>query len=437
MQDMIPPAPRDGRSIRNIPVSNKPQRQIQRRQEELEEKEFLDTPLPRLPTGQAGPIRPRRSRRVLWFVLGVALVCATASILLATIFAGASITLYPKTQIVTPPASILAEPDAPSGVLPYQTMSITRSASTTVAASGTQHVSKTATGVITIFNGYSTASQKLVATTRFEAPDGKIYRIRELVTVPGATKKQDGTLTPGSTTATVYASVAGADYNLAQATHFTLPGFKGDPQYSKFYAQSQGAVSGGFVGEQAAVAPADMVKAQQSLQSQLSAAVASASTADVPTGFLPVANSLVTTYATIAQTQGTGTTVILSQSANGQGAIVRESDLAAAIAAQVVSGYRGEVVVFVDPSKITISVPSGTKPTGALTLALAGTPTLVWQFDADAIKQALLGKKKVEFEAIIKTFQPGVDRATLTVRPFWQSSLPTDPSKLTVTATQQ
>lgn len=441
MQDMIPPAPRDGRSIRNIPLSNKPRHHAGQSPLggakrpgpiEVDGEEFADAP--------PHPRRLRRSRRVLWFVLGVALVCATASVLLATIFAGASVALYPKTQIVTAPASIVAQPNAPSGVLPYQTMSTTRSASITVAASGTQRVSKTATGVITIFNSYSTASQKLVATTRFEAPDGKIYRIHDLITIPGATKKQDGTLTPGSTTATVYASVAGAEYNLAQVTRFTIPGFRGDPQYSKFYAQSQGAISGGFVGEQATVAPADMEKAKDTLQSQLGTGFAQATIASVPEGFLLAGNPLVVNYSDITQTQGPNNTVILSQSVNVTSGIIRASDLARAVATQMVSGYGGEPVSFLDPSHVIVGIQAVAEQSSAsskLTLALAGTPTLVWQFDVDAIKQALLGKKKSEFETIIKTFQPSVDRATLTIRPFWESTLPTDPSKLNVVTAQQ
>src|SRR3989344_8299374 len=184
MQDMIPP--QIGRSIRNIPVSNKPQRPMRPKPIEQGEEEFNDAPPPL-------PRRPRRFRLALWLVLGVALVCVAVGLLLSTVLAGASITLYPKIQEVTPPATVLAQPNAPLGMVSYQTMSTTQFATTTVSTSGMQHVSKPATGVITIFNAHSTASQELVATTRFSAPDGKVYRIRSTVVVPGATKKTDGT----------------------------------------------------------------------------------------------------------------------------------------------------------------------------------------------------------------------------------------------------
>lgn len=415
MQDMTPPSA--DRSIRNIPVSNKPQAE--------------GRSLP--PAHYPGP---RHSRRVWWWIAGVALACAAASVLLSTVFAGASVVLYPKTQTITPPATIVAQPNAPTGMLSYQTMNVKQSASTTVAASGVQRVSKLASGVITIFNAYSTASQPLVAKTRFAAPDGKIYRIQTALVVTGAVKKADGTLTPGSTTATVYADAPGAAYNRAEPTRFTLPGFAGKPQYATIYAQSLGALGGGFVGEQPMVAPAEMAKAQQLLHNQLEAAVASAAQTNLPSGFASVAHSLDVVYGDITQTPGTGSAVVLSQTAQGIEAIVRGSDLAVALATQVASGYRGEAIDFADLSQITLSVSGDTKPVGALTIGLSGTSTLVWQFDADAVKQALLGKKKSEFETIIKTFQPAVERAALTVRPFWEPTLPADPNRLSVTASQ-
>lgn len=99
-----------------------------------------------------------------------------------------------KTEPVTPPSSLLAVANAPTGTLGYQTMSVTQSASTSAAASGSKDVSKPATGVVTVYNAHSTASQQLIANTRFEASDGKIYRIRDQITVPGGVKNQTAPL---------------------------------------------------------------------------------------------------------------------------------------------------------------------------------------------------------------------------------------------------
>ncbi|MBI5152986.1 MAG: hypothetical protein HZA36_00780, partial [Parcubacteria group bacterium] len=99
-----------------------------------------------------------------------------------------------------------------------------------------QTVTKKATGIITIYNAYSTASQRLVATTRFRSPDGKIFRINAGVTIPGA-KTTGGTIILSSIDVPVTADQPGAPYNIG-ATSFTIPGFEGSPKYKGFYGKS-------------------------------------------------------------------------------------------------------------------------------------------------------------------------------------------------------
>ncbi len=100
-----------------------------------------------------------------------------------------------------------------------------------------------ASGTITISNTFSEATQPLVATTRFETADGKLYRLVDGVTVPGA-KTEDGKTVPGKIDARVMADQAGTKYNLTSGT-FTIPGFKGGPKYDKITADVKGAFAGG------------------------------------------------------------------------------------------------------------------------------------------------------------------------------------------------
>ncbi len=100
-----------------------------------------------------------------------------------------------------------------------------------------------ASGTITISNAFSEASQPLVATTRFETSDGKLYRLVDGVTVPGA-KTEDGKTIAGKIDARVIADQAGTKYNLTSGM-FTIPGFKGGPKYDKITAESKGAFTSG------------------------------------------------------------------------------------------------------------------------------------------------------------------------------------------------
>src|SRR3989344_5820643 len=151
-----------------------------------------------LPDRQAEfPRRRHRRGKRFWLVgSAVVAVCALFGLLISTVFAGATVTVTPRTEQVQLPAILQAQQNAPIGVLPYQTVTVTRSASQNVAAAGTQRVSRPASGVVSIINGYSSASQRLIANTRFEAPDGKINRIHDSVTVPGMAGGKAGTPPP-------------------------------------------------------------------------------------------------------------------------------------------------------------------------------------------------------------------------------------------------
>ncbi len=69
---------------------------------------------------------------------------------------------------------------------------------------------KKAEGSVTIYNEFSNAPQPLVATTRLETSDGKIFRIVKGVTVPGTTLV-DGEIKPGAIEVQVVADQPGSD----------------------------------------------------------------------------------------------------------------------------------------------------------------------------------------------------------------------------------
>lgn len=411
---MLPP---QGRSIRDIPVPAN-----HRRMQAPEEHEVHP---------------PRRTRRRgrgrFWILLIIVVViCAAAGLLLSTVFAGATVTVHARTASVSVPPTLTAQVDAPVGSLAYTPFSVTASATTTVAANGTQQVSIQASGQVTIYNNYSSASQRLIANTRLEASDGKIYRIHDSVTVPGISGGQ-----PGSVTVTVYADSPGADYNKSGTTTFTIPGFEGDPQYTKFSAQSQGDISGGFVGAQPAVAASDLATAEQQLQTQLDQAVRAKANA-VPDGYTAIPGTLNITFDTVEQTPDGTNQAYLTQTATASGDILRTQDLASIIAAQEVSGYNGEAVGFDKSSALNMQLASSSQPTDqTLTLDLSGTAVLVWQFDPNALTQALIGKPKGQFETILQSFAPAIECSSqnpcsAAIRPFWQSTFPSDASKIKI-----
>jgi hypothetical protein len=78
----------------------------------------------------------------------------------------------------------------------------------------------------------------------------------------------------------------------------------------------------------------------------------------------------------------------------------------------------------------SVSTSTANVNTGPLNLLLQGNPILVWQFDKQALATALLGKEKKEFESVISTFSPAIEKAKASVRPFWKQTFPADEAKL-------
>jgi hypothetical protein len=419
MRDIRRSSEASERSIRNIPVHHRKPPAPPRDDDEVEEYEEI----PDLPRR-----RPRRRYRrfAAWAAL-VVVVCAILGGLLSTVFAGASVTVTPHVAHIEAPASLDATLNGPSGSLHFEQLAVTRSATTTVPAQGTKRVSRAASGVVTITNTYSAEPQRLIANTRFEAADGKIYRIRDSVVVPG----MQGT-NPGTVTATIYADSPGDTYNKAGSVTFTIPGFKGDPRYTKFAAVSQGGIQGGFVGDEPAVSAEDLAKAKAALQKQLDGDVRSAAAGAIPAGYSAIPGTLAVTYGDLLQIAGPDKTAQLSQTATAHGAIIRQTELASAIARAKVQGYNGEAVSIVE-GNLDVQASSTNAANTTLRLAMAGTVTLVWQFDPEALKQALVGKPRGDIEQIIAAFEPAIESADLKLRPFWQNTLPSDPNKISVT----
>lgn len=120
-----------------------------------------------------------------------------------------------------------------------------------------------AKGKIVIYNAFNTSPQILVQNTRFESPDGLIFRLDNRTTVPGGTIK-NGELIKGSIEVMVTADSIGEGYNIDKV-RFVIPGFKGTDRYLGFYAESLEKFSGGSSGESTVVSENDLKNAAKNI----------------------------------------------------------------------------------------------------------------------------------------------------------------------------
>ncbi len=213
-----------------------------------------------------------------------------------------------------------------------------------------------------------------------------------------------------------------------------MPGFAGDPRFEKFTAKSQGTIAGGFVGDEPAVATADLEAAKAELKAMLDVGTQRQLAESIPETSVAIPGTLTMVYGDIVQAASADKkSATLSQSATAQGAVMNVRDFASALARKLVSDYKGEAVDFKDEGTLTVEVATTTKQAeDQLTLKVVGQTTLVWQFDPNKLKEAMLGRDKSQFQAIVQSFAPAITSATATVKPFWVKTFPSDPEKIEI-----
>lgn len=372
-------------------------------------------PPPALP-----PVRPRFRLPIGTTILAVAVIAGCAAVLYS--FSGAKVVVTPVSSAATVTADFTAYKTA--GDLTFQVITVEKTATTDLKSEGTVEASDSAKGKITIRNE-QTSSQPLIKNTRFQTADGLVFRIHDSVTVPAG----------GSISATVYADEAGEKYNIGPSK-FTVPGLKGSKAYDLVTATSEGPMTGGFVGTRASVAEATREQAYATLQAELTSGLQKDLVAKVPEGYVLIPGSSFPTYEPQPDAAKSADTVTLAEKGTIMAVVFPEDALARAIAFKSMGTYDGSPVVFKDVSGLTITPKeNGIAPVAEeFSFSIAGNATIVWKIDGEKIAGAVAGKTRDSAEIALKSFLE-VDRATLVLRPFWSSTFPVDPAKITVSVT--
>ncbi len=364
-------------------------------------------------------------------------VLALVGVGAVTIFRKSSIVVQPRihTVVFDESAAYQAVPlqeAQGTAALGYQIAEVPLEERTTVTASGTERVEEYAKGTITVFNDFSDKPVRLIKNTRFETPDGKTFRVRSSIMVPGKTAGG-----PGSIETTVYADQTGPDFNVGPVEKFSLPGLKtGAPDmYEKVYAKSSVSMSGGYKGERPIVAESDMTKATEALHASIRTKALDAVTAAVPPDSFAFPQLLTVTFESLPpQGEGAATQV-------GEKAIVRmpylaRADFARAIASATSADAGEGVITIPDTSTFTLTLASTSSTLATpLSFTLSGSAKFVWQVNPQQVAADLAGKDKSAFQTIVQS-HPGVESAEAFLRPFWRGSFPTDPSKIIVTISE-
>jgi hypothetical protein len=373
--------------------------------------------------------KPTSKKKI--FIGGGIVVAFIALFLTLNAFHSVKVTVTPKSFNATVSGEIVAKRAAGALDMPFESMLLKKEGAVVVKSTGQQNVQKKATGTIVIFNNHSTAPQRLIKNTRFETPEGLIYKIDSSVTIPG----KKGTV-PGSVEANVSADEVGDKYNVG-LTDFTIPGFKGDPRFTNFYGRSKTPMAGGFNGVMKIVSDTDRKSAEEEIKSKLSSEIFKKAQSKVPEGFVLYPKAYRIDWNNLPEESLDADQVRIKIEGVFTASVFNKKSLASYLARTYITEYKGEAIEIKNIDELSVIPKSQTwKPStdSSVTLSVTGNALFVWSIDEMALKQAMLGKPKSAFSEVLNGFNM-IEKADAKATPFWKRSFPDNVEKILIEST--
>lgn len=348
------------------------------------------------------------------------------------IFDRATVIIQPQTNIINSQFKVSASSDAASvndklNIIPGQLFSFQQEESGLFPVTGSKNVVQKASGTITIYNK-STASQRLVATTRFQSPQGIIFRIPQTINVPAALKNGD-TITPGLIESTVIADKPGSEYNIG-TTKFLIPGFEGTPKYEYFYAVSKTEMSGGQIGEAMVVTEADYLKARDTIINKLKKEISGSLIKQ--SGQLKVLNSTDIKFddpVTNAKIGDPTNELKMTIRGSAQTFGFRESDVKELIEKSV--SKKGEFDFIDNSLSIKYSEPIIDTANKIMKFTVEANINIVAKINSQKILNDILGLNGDSIRLYFKNLKE-VESAYVTLFPPWVKKIPTQANKVKI-----
>ena len=364
----------------------------------------------------------------MWMWALAVVLIAVLGLVFAVALRPTTVTVIPRTQGIVFDPSLLynAYPaqTAAMGTLPYTVQTTELEDSAVVAAEGTENVQEKANGTITVLNDFSVSPVRLIENTRFETPDGLIFRILAEISVPGRTSSG-----PGEISVKVVADQVGEKYNIGPVARFTLPGLRSSPDmYADVFARSTGSMTGGFSGTRPAVAAATLQAAESEMRGRLQEKARAAAESQQD-GTAIVLNDLIKiTYSTLPATPEAGGQVRLHEKALVEIPVFPADAFAQTVARGVSADAEEGGIALKGLENLTASFVEIDGPTafgGPIAFSLSGNAQIVWNVDTAALAEALAGREKAAFQALIAAF-PGIEEARARIQPFWSGTFPAE-----------
>lgn len=287
-------------------------------------------------------------------------------------------------------------------------------------------------GMITVFNTDS-SDKNYIKNTRFQSPDGNVYRAFNRFVIPKGTTEN-----PGSVDVLVVAENPGDKYNSEEGLTFVLPALKeqGDSSFDKVYAEQKEPLTGGYSGVVRVPIEDDIAEAQTKLQTRLEQSLFDEFKTTLPDSYVVNEDYVVVSDPVFTQKPNEEKGGVDLEARSELYAVVfKQDDYSRFMAQQFVQGYNGESVVVTNANDLPLNIVSENfdpATSESFTFTTTGEARFEWAIDQDEIQSLLAGKLRSHVENDLVVGLDYIEVEEIKVSPFWRRSLPKDVDSITV-----
>ncbi|MFC1700663.1 hypothetical protein ACFLZ0_00735 [Patescibacteria group bacterium] len=373
-----------------------------------------------------------------FFACFIGLAIILTSLVVYFVLPTAEIEIYPNIETINFDLSVsgskdIMEIDTDLNKIPLQEIRVEKTISKEFESTGEKDLAEKATGIITIYNEYSSDPQTLVATTRFRSPDGKIFRITKNIIVPGA-KIENAKIVPNTLDVEVVADQPGPDYNI-EPSEFTIPGFKGSPKYVGFYGKSTESMSGGAIGRVKVVIAEDMDGAEDILREELFDSVKESLQKEIPDGFGLIEDSIqeniIEKEFSVEQDEE-AESFTLNIKAEALALAYKKYDLKSIIDLNLIAEVDDNKKILSDSQEFEWTGVEFDEDKEEVSLSLSVRENVSLDVDISSIKNDLAGKNEIEARKYFSG-QTDIQKVKFSFWPFWVKKIPTKQSRIKIT----
>lgn len=359
---------------------------------------------------------PPKIKPLIFLILGLAIVAILGTIGLVN-FSSATVKISPYQEFINIDFQFRAVRGG--GELAFEIMQFEHEDIQAVQATGISAEGRKARGEIVVYNT-SSVSQKLISQTRFQAPDGKIYRIQESIVVPSN----------GSVETTVYADKPGPEYNIGLAD-FTIPGLKGSPRYEKVYGRSKTEMSGGSMGTVLFVSEDDINNTRENLKKKIEDYLKEIIFKQKPGDYLLYEKAIKMDFYDDPTNPQTGDiisdkTFVFKEKGKLTGFLIKKDDLSTALADKYIPQEKNNAKA-VDLEGLEFDLLSKNSGDTEINFNLKGRLNFVWNIDTDSLIKELMNEK--DYNSVFNRY-PRIKKAEIIFKPFWWRFMPRKESRI-------